>query len=100
MRHMTETMLEIHAKFIERDLLVPQYGVDEEMRKNQYHDMLSSDIREFVSFSACLTLDDMISKDRERDIDLEHKGKRKAEHGQTTGVSVKKPKGFYSRSRD
>ena len=48
-RQTPETVTEITAKFRERALL-PQYAADEEMRKPCYHDMLRSDIREFVSF--------------------------------------------------
>ena len=42
-------MVEITTKFQERDLLVPQYQADEEMKKMRYHDMMQDDIREFVS---------------------------------------------------
>ena len=69
------------------------------MRRTRYHDMLRVDIREHVSFSTCPTLDSMIAKVREREIDLEHLRKRKAETGQVTRVSGKKPKGFDSRSK-
>ena len=41
----------------------------------------------------------MISRAREREIDLEHIGKRKAEHVQTSGGSAKKSKVFDARSR-
>ena len=99
MRQTTGTVTEITAKFQERALLVPQYTAYEEMRKTRYHDMMRSDISEFVSFSASLKLDDMISRAQEREIDLEYIGKRKVEQVQTAGVSAKKPKGFDSRSR-
>ena len=49
------------------------------MKKVLYHDMLRDDIREFVSRSSCKTLEDMIARAREREIDLEHLGKRKPE---------------------
>ena len=68
------------------------------MKKTQYHDILKADIHKYVSYSACPTLDDMIAKAREREIEIDHLRKRKAEVGQTTRVSVKKPKGFDSRS--
>ena len=55
-----------------------------------------ADIRKHVTYSACPTLDDMIA--REREIDIDHIRKRKAETKQVTGVSWKKPKGFESRS--
>ena len=61
-------MLEITAKFRERALLVPQYTVDEVMRKTRYHDMLRDNIKEFVSFSRCKTLNNM---DCELEIELE-----------------------------
>lgn len=69
------------------------------MRNTRYHDMLRSNIKEFVSFSACPTLEDMISRSREREIDLECIGKRKAEKVQTNGISTKKLKGFDYRLR-
>ena len=62
MRQTTETVAGITAKFRERALLVPQYAADEEMRKTRYYVMLRSNIREFVSFYVCPTLDDMISR--------------------------------------
>ena len=77
MRQMIETMAEISTKFRKRALLVPQYATDEEIWKTQYHNMLRPNIREFVSFSTCQTLDDMISRVQEYGIDLEHIGKRK-----------------------
>ena len=40
--------------------MVLQYVVDKEMRKTSYNDMLGDDIREFLSFSGCKTLNDMI----------------------------------------
>ena len=61
--------------------------------------MLRPDIREFISFSTCPNLDDNISRAWEREINLEHIGKRKAEHGYPFGAAVKKPKGFDSRSK-
>ncbi|XP_052620076.1 uncharacterized protein LOC128126364 [Lactuca sativa] len=93
MRQTTETVAEITAKFWERALFVPQYAGDEDMRRTRYHDMLRADIREHVSFSACPTWDSMIARTREKEIDLEHIRKRKAEEGQSGGASGKKPKG-------
>ena len=92
----TETMADITAKFRERALLVPRYVGDEEMQKTRYHDMLRADIREHVSYSACPTLESMIARAQERDIDLEHLRKRKSETAQVLG---KKPKGFDARSK-
>ena len=93
MRQTTETVVEITAKFRERALLVPQYVGDEDMRRTRYHDMRRADIREHVSFLACPTLDSMIARAREREIDLEHIWKRKVEEGHVMGTSGKKPKG-------
>ena len=42
----------------------------------------------------------MISRAREREIDLEHIGNRKVGPGQTVGVSAKKPMGFNSSWKD
>lgn len=59
--------------------MVPQYDVDEEMKKMRYHDMLMDDIREFVRFSRCKTLNDMTDKVCEWEIELEVWAKRKPE---------------------
>ena len=95
----TETVAEITAKFRERALLVPQYAADEEMKKARYHEMLRSDIRQFVSRSSCKTLDDMIARAREREIDLEMEKKRKLEAASGTGSSGKNPMVSDHRSR-
>ena len=71
-------MAEITTKFREKDLMVPSYVVDEEMKKIQYHDMLRADIKEFVSFTSCQTLEYMIDRAQEMEIHLDHLGKRKA----------------------
>ena len=76
-------MAEITAKFRERALLVPQYVVYEDTRKMKYYDMLRHDIREFVSFSGCKTLNDMIEKAHELEIELAHRTKQKLEQVQT-----------------
>lgn len=77
--HMTETATKITANFRERGLLVPLYAINEEMKKNRYHDILRADIQDFVSFSTCRTLEDMIARAREREINLEHLRKMKVE---------------------
>lgn len=46
--------------FREKDLLIPQYMADKEMKKSRYHEMLRSDIHQFVSRSGCKMLVDMI----------------------------------------
>ena len=66
----TGSVAEIIAKFKERDLLVPQYVVNEEMKKAMYYDMLRGHIREFVSLSSYKTLEDMIAKARDWEIEL------------------------------
>ena len=93
MRQPIETVAEITAKFRMRALLVPQYVGDEEMRKTHYHDILRADTREHANDSAFPIVDSMIARVKEREIDLEHIRKRKAEEGQVNGASGKKPKG-------
>ena len=66
----TESVEEITAKFRERALLGPQYTTDEVMKKTSYHDMLRDDIREFVLFSGFKTLNDMIERAHEQEIEL------------------------------
>ena len=82
--------MEITAKFRERVLLVPQYAADEEMRKTRYHVIPRDDIREFVSFLGCKTLNDMIEKACEREIELEIRTKRNPEQVLTTVGQDKK----------
>lgn len=48
-------MAQITALFSEKALLVLQYVVDEEMKKERYHDMSKDEIREFFSMSSCRT---------------------------------------------
>ena len=75
----TETVAEITAKFRERALLIPQYAEDEDLRKTRYHSMLREDIREFVNFTGCKTLNEMVDKAHEREMELESRTKRKTE---------------------
>ena len=42
------------------------------MKKVRYHDILRNDVRKFVSISGCETLNGMISRAQEREIDFEH----------------------------
>ena len=56
--------------------------------------MLRDDIREFVSFSAYRTLEDMITRAQEKEIDLEHLEKRKPKYVQPVGGPMKRPKIF------
>lgn len=85
--------------FCEMALLVLQYVTDEEMKKARYHDMLRSDIREFVSISSCRTLEDMVARARERELDLEMENKRNSDQVKSLEDLGKRPKVFYSRSR-
>ena len=71
LRQTTKTVEEIIAKFRERVMLVPHYVADEEINKTRYHDLLRDDIKDFMSFSRCKTLNDMIARDPE----LEHRKK-------------------------
>ena len=52
-------------------MLIPEYAADEEMSNMRYHAMLRDDILEFVSFSGCKTLNDMIEKACKLEIKLE-----------------------------
>lgn len=51
--------------------------VDEEIKKAWYHDTLRNVIRELLSMPSCKTLEDMIARAHEREIDLETARKRK-----------------------
>ena len=64
-------MPKITVMFRDRELLVPQYMADEEMKKVRYHEMLRSDIRQFVSRSICKTVNNMIAWAMEKEIDLD-----------------------------
>lgn len=61
----TKIVVEITFKFRERALLVPQYVVNEQIKKMRYHDMLIDDIIDFVSISGCRTLEHTIDRARE-----------------------------------
>ena len=69
------------------------------MKKARYHKMLRSDINQFVSRSSCKTLEDMIARPREREIDLEAEKKRKLAEFQISMGSGKRPKTSDSRLR-
>ena len=72
----TETVAEITVKFRERALLIPQYATDEELRHTRYHFMLRDDIQEFVSFTGCKTLNEMVEKAHEREMELDLRTKQ------------------------
>ena len=81
----TETLAEITTKFQERALLIPQYATDEDMRRTRYRSMLRDDIREFVSFTGCKTLNEMVEKAREQEMELDFRTKRKPEQTHVAG---------------
>lgn len=100
---MIETMVEITDKFRERSLLVPQYIADEEVKKKRCHEMLWDNIWEFVSLKICKTLDYMITKAREQEIELQCRIKcvpnqvsdhsREGEEAQYSGFTFGRPSG-------
>lgn len=85
--------------FRKRDLLVSQYVTDEEMKKAWYHEMLRSDVRQFVSRSSCKTLKDMRAREKEGEIDLEMVRKRKSDSAMSVEGSGKRPKVSDSRTK-
>ena len=95
----TKTVAEITAKFRERALLIPQYETDENMRRTRYHSMLRDDIREFVSFTGCKTLNEMAETACEREMELDSHTRRKAEQTPIVVGQAKKPKTSDSSSR-
>ncbi|XP_023737006.1 uncharacterized protein LOC111884940 [Lactuca sativa] len=78
----TETVAEITTKFWEQALLTPQYATDEEMRRTLYHSTLREDIRDFVIFTRCNTLNEMLEKAWEREMELKSRMKQKPEQAQ------------------
>ena len=48
--------------------------------------MLRDDIREFVSFTGCKTLNEMVEKAREKEMELEFHTKRKTKQVQEAGA--------------
>ena len=72
-------------------MLVLQCATNVDMKKIKYHDMLRDDIREFVSLSGCKTLNDMIVRSREWEIDLEHLGKRNSKQIKIIVGQAKRP---------
>ena len=92
-------MVEITAKFWEMGLLVMHYAKDEDIKKVRYHDMQRDDIMEFMSISRCKTLNDMISRAREWEIDLENLRKRGPEQVQVVEGPGKRPKTSDQRMR-
>ena len=54
--------------------------------------MPKDDIHEFVSFTRCKTLNEIMEKSREREMELEFRTKRKPEQAQAVVGQAKKPK--------
>lgn len=69
------------------------------MNNERYHDMLKAEIQEFVNMFSCRTLEDMIVRVGELELDLELLRKRKSIQGNTSEGETKKPKTFDSQSR-
>ena len=92
MRHTIESVVKVTTKFRERPLLVPQYAGDEEMKKTRYHDMLRADIRKYVSYLAHWTLDDMIARARDKEIDIEHIRRGRQRLGKRLGFRGRNPR--------
>lgn len=57
LKQTTKTVVEITTKFKERALLVTQYFGDGEMKMKRYHDILRTEIRDFVSMDTCTKFD-------------------------------------------
>ena len=77
LRKTTETRAGITAMSQERNISWNHSRLaEEETEKVRYQDILQNDSREIVSISGCKTLNDMTSRARERDIDLENIVKR------------------------
>ena len=68
------------------------------MKKARHHEMLRSDIRQFVSRSSCTMLEDMIARVWERELDVEMEKKMKPS-GVQEGSADKKPMVSDHRSR-
>ncbi|XP_023761653.1 uncharacterized protein LOC111910095 [Lactuca sativa] len=60
---------------------------------------MGDDIREFVSFPECKTLNEIVEKAREQEMELEFRTKQKPEQAQTTVSQAKKPKTLDSSSK-
>ena len=64
-----------------------------------YPDMLRDNIREFMSISGCETLNDMVYRAREREIDLVHLGKTGSDQVHVVEGPRKRPKTSDQRLR-
>ena len=90
----TETVTEITKRFMEMVQFVPQYAASESLKKNRYHDMLRTDIREFVNNAQFTTLAGVIEAARSRELELETQAKKRkaAEANGSTQAFAKKAK--------
>lgn len=79
--------------------MIPYYVVDEEIKKNRYHSTLKDENKEFISSSACRTLEDMIDRAHSRETELEICFKHMSDQVQVSEGSAKKLNTFDSRSR-
>ena len=61
--------------------------------------MMRDDIQEFMSFTWCKTLNEMVEKAREQEMELDFLTKRKPELAQEAVGQAKKPKTLDSSSR-
>lgn len=66
------------------------------MKKARYHDMLKDEIQKFMSMSIYNTLDNMIARAWEWEIDLDTLRKRNSVQAQVSEGLAKKPKVFDS----
>jgi len=96
----TESVTEITKRFMEMVQFVPQYAASESLKKNRYHDMLHTDIREFVNNAQFPTLAGVIEAARSHELELESQARRKrpVEAGNNAPVTTKRPKPFGSQS--
>ena len=69
------------------------------MKKARYHEMLRSNIQKFVSRSNWKTLEDMIARAREKEIDLEMEKKRNPNLVISVVSSGKRPKVVDTRGK-
>lgn len=69
------------------------------MRRTRYHSIPRDDIHEFVSFTGCKTLNEMVEKAHEREMELDVRTNWKTEQAQAAGGKDKKPKTSDSSGR-
>ena len=69
------------------------------MKMARYHEMQRSDIRQFVCRSSCKRLEDIITRAREWEIDLEMESKSKPNFAASVEGLGKRPNVYYYRPR-